>query len=453
VNRKVGTFSTFTQVESSDNFPDRQLLKLCGKGIPERIVERNTNVVFWLLGQNRKRCPRQKTRENPWEQHKGLLSVGQEQETLPRREYQRESMRVTQWLSIVFWATTETFPQKEHQRETMKEAQWLSIVRWARTENVAPERISERIDERNTKVVYCLRTENVSSERMPERIDESNPKVVYCMLGQNKNVATERIPERIDESNTKVVYCMLGQNKNVATERIPERIDDSNTKVAYWLLGHSRKRCPRENFRENRWEKHKGCLLSVGPQLETFPQREYQRESMRETQWLSLVCWARTGTFPQGEYQRESMRATQKLSVVCRARSENVSPDRNQRKSMRARQRLSIVCWARTENVSTERMPARIDERKTKAVYCLLGQNRKRFPRENISENRWEKNKSCLLSIGPEQKTFPQREYQRESMREKQKLSIVYWARTENVYPERIPERIEENNTNVVCCL
>ncbi len=38
-------------------------------------------------------------------------------------------------------------------------------------------------------------------------------------------------------------------------------------------------------------------------------------------------------------------------------------------------------------------------------------------------------------------------------MREKQKLSIVYWARTENVYPERIPERIEENNTNVVCCL
>ncbi len=55
---------------------------------------------------------------------------------------------------------------------------------------------------------------------------------------------------------------------------------------------------------------------------------------------------------------------------------------------MREKQKLSIVYWARTENVSPERISARIDERKTKAVYCLLGQNRKRFPRENTSENR-----------------------------------------------------------------
>jgi hypothetical protein len=65
VNRKVGTFSTFTQVESSDNFPDRQLLKLCGKGIPERIDERNKKVICRLLGKIRKRCPRENTRENP----------------------------------------------------------------------------------------------------------------------------------------------------------------------------------------------------------------------------------------------------------------------------------------------------------------------------------------------------------------------------------------------------
>ncbi len=74
-----------------------------------------------------------------------------------------------------------TFPQREYQRETMRETQRLSIICWATTGNV-------------------------SSEGIPERIDERNTKVVYCLLGHNRNVSTERIPERIDESNTKVVF-------------------------------------------------------------------------------------------------------------------------------------------------------------------------------------------------------------------------------------------------------
>jgi hypothetical protein len=38
-------------------------------------------------------------------------------------------------------------------------------------------------------------------------------------------------------------------------------------------------------------------------------------------------------------------------------------------------------------------------------------------------------------------------------MREKQKLSIVCWATTGNVSPDRIPEIIDERNTKVVCII
>ncbi len=190
-----------------------------------------------------------------------------------------------------FW----NFAGKEYQRELMKETQMWSFDFWVRTENVAP----------------------------------------------------DRMPERIDERNTKVVYYVLEHNR----KRFPRENGWEQHKGCLLSVGLEQKTLPSENIRENRREQHKGCLLSVGPQQLMFP----QRESMRETQ------------------------------------------------------RLSIVCWATTVNVS----PERINERNTKVVYCLLGKNRKRFPRENTRDNRWEKHKGCQLSVGQEQKTLAQREYQR----------------------------------------
>jgi len=71
---------------------------------------------------------------------------------------------------------------------------------------------------------------------------------------------------------------------------------------------------------------------------------------------------------------------------------------------MRETQRLSIVCWATTGNVAPERIPERIDDRNTKVVYRLLGYNRNRFPRENPERNT---KVVCLAATGndsPERK-------------------------------------------------
>jgi hypothetical protein len=108
---------------------------------------------------------------------------------------------------------------------------------------------------------------------------------------------------------------------------------------------------------------------------------------------------------------------------------------------MRATQRMPIVCWARTENGAPERISERMDESNTKVIYRLLGWDTTGI----VSPER--------INGGLQKKTFSPERIPRESMRETQWLSIVCWARTENVSLERIPERINEINTKVVYCL
>ncbi len=234
---------------------------------------------------------------------------------------------------------------------------------------------------------------------------------IIFQIGNFWNFAGKEYQRELMKETHKWSVVFMVRTENVAPDRIPERMVERNTKVVKGVLGQNRKRCPRENW----WEKHKCGLLSFGPQQEMFP----QRESMRETQRLSIVCWATTG---------------------------NVSP-------ARIPEIIDVYCMLfKNRKCCLERIPEILNERNTKVVYCLLiwtlNVAPKRIP-ERIDESKT----SCLLSVGPQQETFPHREYQRESRRTTQTLSVVCWATTGNISPERIPKKIDESNTKVVFCL